>query len=213
VGYDATCTLHLDGHATRGKAVLEQHELVFRGATRLAIPLKQITSATSRSGSLTVRFGDRTALFDLGQAAATWAERITNPPSRLDKLGIKPGKTLVVVSLPEDHFLAEVIERGAIVLKRAPAGGADLVFYGAAGRPALARLPGLASKIKPDGAIWIIRPKGQQAITESDVMAAGRVAGLVDVKVVSFSDTQTAEKFVIPVAKRPPSKIRRKRSK
>ena len=34
-------------------------------------------------------------------------------------------------------------------------------------------------------------------------MAAGKRAGLVDVKVVSFSDTLTAEKFVIPVAKRP----------
>ena len=30
-------------------------------------------------------------------------------------------------------------------------------------------------------------------------MSAGKRAGLVDVKVVSFSDTHTAEKFVIPV--------------
>lgn len=33
-------------------------------------------------------------------------------------------------------------------------------------------------------------------------MTAGKQAGLVDVKVVSFSETHTAEKFVIPVAKR-----------
>ena len=33
-------------------------------------------------------------------------------------------------------------------------------------------------------------------------MAAGKAAGLVDVKVVAFSATHTAEKFVIPVAKR-----------
>jgi hypothetical protein len=119
MGYDAPCTLHLDGRATRGKAVLEQHELVFRGVDRLAIPLRQITSATSRSGSLIVRFGDRTATFDLGQAAAKWVQRITNPPSRLDKLGIKPGKTLVVMALSEDRFLTEAIEWGAVVLKRA----------------------------------------------------------------------------------------------
>jgi hypothetical protein len=48
----------------------------------------------------------------------------------------------------------------------------------------------------------VIRPKGKAVITESDVMAAGKKAGLVDVKVVSFSETHTAEKFVIPVAKR-----------
>ena len=33
-------------------------------------------------------------------------------------------------------------------------------------------------------------------------MAAGKAAGLVDVKVVKFSETHTAEKFVIPVARR-----------
>jgi len=34
------------------------------------------------------------------------------------------------------------------------------------------------------------------------MMRAGQDAGLVDVKVVSFSDVLTAEKFVVPVAKR-----------
>jgi hypothetical protein len=48
-----------------------------------------------------------------------------------------------------------------------------------------------------------VRPKGSKAITEAETMAAGKRAGLVDVKVVSFSETHTAEKFVIPVAARP----------
>jgi hypothetical protein len=33
-------------------------------------------------------------------------------------------------------------------------------------------------------------------------MKAGKTAGLVDVKVVRFSDTHTAEKYVIPVKDR-----------
>jgi hypothetical protein len=33
-------------------------------------------------------------------------------------------------------------------------------------------------------------------------MKAGKAAGLVDVKVARFSDTHTAEKFVIPVRDR-----------
>jgi hypothetical protein len=36
-------------------------------------------------------------------------------------------------------------------------------------------------------------------------MAAGKDAGLVDVKVVNFSEAESAEKFVIPVAMRSPS--------
>jgi len=50
--------------------------------------------------------------------------------------------------------------------------------------------------------LWIVYPKGQQHITEGDVLSAGRKAGLTDIKVVSFSRTHTALKFVIPVNKR-----------
>jgi hypothetical protein len=51
-------------------------------------------------------------------------------------------------------------------------------------------------------ALWIVYPKGQKHITENDVLAAGRKAGLKDVKVVGFSPTHTALKFVIPLRSR-----------
>jgi hypothetical protein len=201
MGYDAACKLHADGRATRGTAILEQHELIFRGPFRLCIPLTQITSATSRDGSLIVNFGDRTATFELGPAAEKWAKRITHPPSRLDKLGVKAGMSVLCVAV-DDALIAEIEARGARVVTRSAAGGADIVFYGAERRERLDRLARLRASIKPHGAVWVIRPKGQQAITESDVMAAGKRAGLVDVKVVSFSETHTAEKFVIPLSAR-----------
>jgi hypothetical protein len=50
--------------------------------------------------------------------------------------------------------------------------------------------------------LWIVYPKGQKQITENDVLASGRKAGLKDVKVVGFSANYTALKFVIPVEKR-----------
>jgi len=39
-------------------------------------------------------------------------------------------------------------------------------------------------------------------VTESQVREAAKASGLVDVKVVSFSDRHTAEKLVIPLARR-----------
>jgi hypothetical protein len=198
MGYDAACTLHFDGSTTRGKAVLEQHDLIFRGPIRLAIPLKEITSAVASDGSLTVRFGRRTATFDLGTIAAKWGSRIMSPPSRLDKLGVKTGMAVLAAGAVHEDLLQEVASRGARVLKRAQAGVTDILFYGADRREALERLPQLKRALKQNGALWIIRPKGSQAITESEVMAAGKKAGLMDVKVVSFSPTHTAEKFVIP---------------
>jgi len=47
-----------------------------------------------------------------------------------------------------------------------------------------------------------VYPKGLKSITETEVIGAGRKAGLKDVKVVGFSTTHTALKFVIPVEKR-----------
>jgi hypothetical protein len=82
------------------------------------------------------------------------------------------------------------------------AGDNDAIFYGVTKEAQLARLETLKTKIRPNGAIWVIRPKGRPEISERAVMAAGKQAGLVDVKVVGFSATHTAEKFVIPVAKR-----------
>jgi hypothetical protein len=198
MGYDRACTLHFDGRTTRGKAFLEQNDLIFRGPLRLAIPLKDITSAVAADGALTVRFGRRTATFDLGRVADRWASRITNPPSRLDKLGVKTGMAILAAGALHEDLLEEIGSRGATLIKRALAGATDIVFYGADRREALERLPHLKRALKQHGALWIIRPKGSQAITESEVMAAGKKAGLVDVKVVSFSATHTAEKFVIP---------------
>jgi hypothetical protein len=198
MGQDAACTLHYDGQVARGKAQLEQHELIFRGAVRLAIPLAQIKSAVASGTELTVKFGRRTAIFDLGASASRWANRITNPPSRIDKLGVKSGMTVLMAGVVDPELIDDVVAQGAELLKTARTGAADIVFYGADRRQALTRLDATRRALKPTGALWIIRPKASGAITEAEVMAAGRQAGLVDVKVVSFSATHTAEKFMIP---------------
>lgn len=202
MGYEAACTLRVGRETSRGKAVLEQHDLIFRGPTRLAIPLKDIGSAVASDGALTVRFGRATAVFEIGPAAARWAQRITNPPSRLDKLGVKAGMIVGMAGTRHDDLVVEVESRGARMPRSIAAGTADIVFYGAERREMLDRIRELKRSLKPEGALWVIRPKGSSAISESEVMSAGKRAGLVDVKVASFSATHTAEKFVIPRASR-----------
>ena len=208
MGYDAACTLTVDGRKSRGTAWLEHKDLVFRGPTRLAIPLASISSATARDGTLHVTFGDRRAAFAIGDAATKWARRITNPPSRLDKLGVKAGMTVAILDVGDPSLEREIAERGATIAggTARDARGADIIFFGASDRSALATLAALTKLVRPEGAIWIVRPKGRPEITEAETMAAGKRAGLVDVKVVSFSETRTAEKFVIPVARRPARK-------
>ena len=202
MGYEATCTLTFGGKSARGEAHLEQKDLVFRGATRLSIPFADITAAHADGDTLHVVFKGKPAELTIGAAQAEkWARRILNPPTRLDKLGVKAGMSVLCLSLRDEAFVEELCARGAEVSARRRT-GADIIFYGAPDRGALESLPGLVPSMKKDGALWVIRPKGVKAITESEVMAAGKNAGLVDVKVVSFSETHTAEKFVIPRADR-----------
>jgi hypothetical protein len=214
MGYDAACTLTTDGRSFNGTAFLEDKQLLFRGDTRIAIPLAAIDEVHAREGTLFVSFGERRAVLELGAAAAAkWAKRIAAPPSRVEKLGVKPGMRVAVVNLDERALVQDIESRGATLEKGTRARGLDLVFFGAASAADLARLSMLAGRIKPSGAIWVVRAKGRGApISESQSMAAGKRAGLVDVKVVSFSDSHSAEKYVIPVASRASSAAARSRS-
>jgi hypothetical protein len=63
----------------------------------------------------------------------------------------------------------------------------------------VANIAKLAKRLKGAAALWVVYAKGKKEITEGDVIRAGRAAGLKDVKVVGFSATHTALKFVIPV--------------
>ncbi|MCX6024232.1 MAG: hypothetical protein NTZ05_21375 [Chloroflexi bacterium] len=84
------------------------------------------------------------------------------------------------------------------------------MLLGIAAAAELAQLPELRAGLPPTGALWVIYPKGVKAVTEGDVLTAGRAAGLTDVKVAAFSPSHTALRFVIPRAARTPSQDRRR---
>lgn len=123
------------------------------------------------------------------------------PRSRIDKLGVKPGHRVTVLGVDEPAFLAELDERGADVSPRARA-GSDIIFVGMTAKADLPRLTALRRSIKPEGAIWVIWPKGRKEFREDDVREYGPRAELVDVKVMAFSDTLSGLKMVVPLAKR-----------
>jgi hypothetical protein len=204
MGAEAVCTARFKGRTAEGKARLEMDVLQFRSADiRLSIPFKEMSSVTARGGTLSVTSAAGAASFALGAAAAKWAEKILRPPSRLAKLGVKATWRVSAIGLDDLGFLKELEDAVALLSIGRVLKPSDAIFLGAHNETELARLEKLKASLEPNGALWIIRPKGRSEISERAVMRAGHAAGLVDVKVVSFSDTHTAEKFVIPVAKRP----------
>jgi hypothetical protein len=202
MGLEAECTARLGRQSSVGRAQLEQKELVFRGTFRVKVPLAAVTAAVEKSGTLQLEWPDGTLRLELGGAAPRWLDKIRNPRGRIDKLGVKEGLRVAIVGLGDDAFVAEVRARTPHVsVGRAPR-AADLVLVRMERVGDLARLPALRAAVEPDGAVWVLWPKGVKAFREDDVRAAAPAAGLVDVKVVSFSETLSGLKLVVPRALR-----------
>jgi len=207
MGLEARCEASLGLRRSPGRAQLETAELIFRGAFRVQVPLPEIQSLNVNGDRLIVRWPGGTLTLALGAAPATrWAEKIRRPPSRIDKLGVKPTSRAAVVGELDPSFLAELTARAAAVTRGPPGAAVDLIFYAVGVGADLGRVRALARRLEPDGALWIVRPKGRagadEGVGEAEVRAAGRGAGLVDVKVAAFSATHTADKFVIPLGAR-----------
>ncbi|MBI3831275.1 MAG: DUF3052 family protein [Planctomycetes bacterium] len=202
MGQELNCFVTFNRQRSRGKALLETQEILFRGDYRLKIPLKDIRRLDAKNGELKVTFSGGTAVFELGEAAAKWLHRIRNPRSRVEKLGIKPDQCISVLGLNDAVFLGELKSATLNVSSGKAAPESDQIFFAAAKAPELKKLAQLKKSLAPAGALWVLRPKGSPDLTEAQVREAAKDSGLVDVKVVAFSDALTAEKLVIPVAKR-----------
>jgi hypothetical protein len=196
MGQELACRMQYQGRSLAGKAYLETDYILFRGDERVKLPLKDLQGVTAKGGILTLEFAGGSAALELGAAAEKWAQKILHPPTRADKLGVKPGLAVRLIGEFDEAFLEELRETEIVK------GKADLVFFLAGDRKALERIPKLISALNSAGAIWVVYPKGAPEIREVEVIHSGRAAGLKDVKVASFSVTHTALKFVIPLAAR-----------
>ena len=97
-----------------------------------------------------------------------------------------------------------IAERTVDLTEGWPEPDTEVVLIAADAPADLAPLAELATKVRPNGAIWVVSRKGKSAtLRDVEVIAAARDAGLVDNKVASFSPTHTALRLVIPRDRRP----------
>jgi hypothetical protein len=205
LGNEANCVARFGKQKARGKALLETSELIFRsedGALRLKFAFADIQSAAAADGELRVEVAEGAAIFELGANAAKWCEKILHPKTRLEKLGIKPNDAVSLIGNLDADFLAELRVQTKTVSNGKVTTDTEWIFFAADSSKDLSQVSKLAKSLKGAAALWIVYPKGQKQITENDVIAAGRKSGLKDVKVVGFSSTHTALKFVVPVESR-----------
>jgi hypothetical protein len=212
MGQEARCVARIGERRAEVKALLETDELILRGEHRLRLPFATLDSVEAADGLLTLRHADETVILDLGAVAVRWAAKIRNPPTLLDKLGVKAGQEVAVVGLTDEQLCRQLRERANVFESmgiQAPSfahdiTGADfdLVFIQIETVLDLDAVPIVRTAIVQDGAVWIVHPKGRPDLKDTHIIEAGRAAGLVDNKVARISDRHSALRFVIPRAQR-----------
>jgi len=201
MGNEVVCPVEYDGERADAKVLLETEELIIRSPFRLKIPFGEIKKLDADESQLNLKWGSHSLAIEVGRDAKKWAEKIRNPKPLVEKLGIKSGQKISIAGTLDEKFIDELRDLGSDVSKRLR-DGSDVIFFAVDATRDLAPLSDMKNSLVPDGAVWIIRPKGSAAIPEREVMAAGKAAGLVDVKVARFSASHTAEKYVIRVKDR-----------
>jgi hypothetical protein len=201
VGNEEQCRFTFDGEVHEGKALLETEELIIRGDRRFRFRFSELTSVAANGGTLSFQHQGKRVELQLGAQAIKWQQKIANPKPVAEKLGLKDGMRVGLDGI-EQSELETSSKISFVPGTKAAAASLDAYFLRLRSKSDLKRIDAARKRLSPSGALWTLRAKGTAEISESIVREAGLAAGLVDVKVVRFSASETAEKFVLPKSKR-----------
>src|SRR5689334_16071942 len=109
MGRELRCRASYGDREGEGKALLETTELVFRGEgkdpLKFRIPFAKLKKVIALGDRLLLDGPGIKAVLELGpKYAVSWAEKIKNPPTLLDKLGVKPESKVCVLGVVDPEF-------------------------------------------------------------------------------------------------------------
>ncbi len=200
MGEEVAGTVTVGGQKVTVRGDFASDHVTFSGGRRGEVAYKLIEVVSTSKGILRLRVDGLIMEFPLGQKVDRLANKIRKPPTLMEKLGVKVGMRVAAVGVQKT--LERQLEAAA-PLPKGQSGPLDLLFVGVRTLDGLESLATLRSRVAANGGLWVVYPKGKRDLRESDVLAAGRALGLKDVKVARVSETQTALKFVVPLADRP----------
>lgn len=202
MGTEAKGTLIVGGQKVPVAGDFGSDRVLFSGGRRGPVSYKDIEVIGITKGRLKLRVDGAVMEFDFGGSVDRIAQKIRKPPTRLDKMGIKPGVTAAVVDLEDKRFITELRTRVPDAFVGKPPEPVDVLILGVEATDDLGAIVPLIRHFKEDGGMWIVYPKGRRDVTEMQVIEAGRAAGLKDVKIMRFTEKLSAMRFVVPFADR-----------
>ena len=184
MGRETTCLVRIDALEAHAKVLLETEILIVRSPFRVTLPFSSFTRVEIQDDALSISTVDHELTLYVRDDAKAWQKRILNPPTIWDKLGIKAGTPVRIAGRLDPLFVANMIAFGAVVTDNAPF---TLLAVESTGD-----LQEIRSHV--DAApLWVIHRKS--AVKDTEVLVAGRAAGMVDSKTARVSAERTATRF------------------
>lgn len=194
MGLELNTTATIGRKKFEGKLYLDSKFITFKSqafgwSAELARPIE---ASAAKDRLMVAQDGTKVA-FDVGSKASRWVEKILNPPTRITKLGVKPGQRLWLSAGFDKPFRDELKQSGATLKRKIEQ--SDLAFWRVRDREQLAEFDDLSQRI-PDGInLWIVWDKGSQAIGQTDVMQSAQQRGWGPSKTAAFDETLSSMRF------------------
>ena len=183
MGREAAAVGDWQGQSGPGRATLETDFVRFSGPFRVRLDFAACGSIDVDGPRLRFETADGVLSLDLGEReAARWLDRIQNPPSLGQKLGLRPGQAVRVIGQLPPIGVPTVAKADLVLLAIDLPGGLD-------------DIDACAASMEPGQDVWIFFEKGRKDVTGADVILRGRAAGVTDTKVCRVSEGKTGQRF------------------
>ncbi len=194
MGLEAESELRVGSDSVHVRAILESHEIIFRGAVKKTLPIAELKNLHTVNDELLFEHGVQTYALALpnGQARKWLLKLTSEPPPLTQKLGLDAGHKALVFGKIEDATLNEALFNA--VTTDPLRAGLSLIIARTSDELSSA-LAEITSRL-PLAPIWVVYPKGpKSSLPESAVRSHMHSLGFVDTKVSAVSDQLTASRF------------------
>lgn len=177
-----------------GKLHLDSQSLTFSSKEfKWSIALASRPSVKQSGTKLVIASGAETVSFEVGDEGPRWAHKILNPPNRMDKLGVKPNMRCWVSRGFSRVFLSEIRGAQANITKHLDR--SELAFLKVTNRDELSPLLAACETLPQHVNLWVVWPKGSDAVHQGDVMSLTRDLGFGPSKTAAFDETHSSMRF------------------
>ena len=199
MGLETRCAVQVDDSNGRredvdAKVLLEGDALIVRGEARVRVARVDIERVTLRAGAVTVSHRGGSVRLQLNDEAQRWRHKLTEVPrTRVQKLGVERGMRVSLHGVTDSHIDAELRSVGAQVVGLDD-GSPDLILLEVRTSRQLTSLGSVAATLG-SAAVWVIHPNGVTDVGDVEIFRAGKAAGLVASKSMSFAPGMSAERL------------------